>query len=247
MDIKQEIEGIANRSINAIRSSMAGKKTVNIDGFKAVMARNPLLDLSRYSVTISGPQKIGPMNPDHEILCSVASVPGRGFSSTDKYTHGPIRKVPYAEMYDEVSTTFYMTNNMAIHSYFDMWQTLIGGEDYYMAYYDDIIGSVVLSIEDKEYNIRAQYELFEAWPSSIGPIEMGYANGNRIAEFTVNWAYHHFERKYIENEISGPVKRILDSTLLDEMIISKGITAANKALGKMNLPNLNELDIILGR
>lgn len=166
---------------------------MDISAFKSVIAGNPLLDASRYSVRITGPP--GALNQELTALCSAVTLPGRGFGTTDKYNHGPIRKVPYAELYDDVSTTFYMTVSMDLHDFFNQWQELIAGSDYYIAYYHDFIGSVIIEVEDKKEVRRASYELFEAYPVSISPIEFGYALGGRISEFTVNWAYHHFEKK----------------------------------------------------
>jgi len=166
---------------------------MNISGFKSVIAKNPILDASRYKVLITGPA--GTLKQDFSVLCSAVQLPGRGFSTVDKYNHGPIRKVPYAELYDDVSTTFYMTADMNLHEYFNAWQELIAGADYYMAYYHDFIGSVIIEVEDKQDNLKASYELFEAYPISISPIEFGYNLGGRITEFTVTWAYHHFEKR----------------------------------------------------
>jgi hypothetical protein len=166
---------------------------MDIDTFKATIAQNMLLDASRYTVRISGP--IGALTKEQGLMCSGVVLPGRGFGTADKYTHGPIRKVPYAEIYDDISTTFYLTEKMDVHEYFNKWQTLIGGDDYYIAYYHDFIGSVIIEVENKRDETQAVYELFEAYPVSMTPIELGYALGGRVTEFTVNWSYHHFEKK----------------------------------------------------
>lgn len=172
---------------------------MNIDGFKATIKANDLLDSSRYTVQILGP--IGGLTMDEQTLCSSCSIPGRGFSTVEKYTHGPIRKVPYAELYDDITTTFYMPTKMGIHDFFNQWQILIGGESYYIGYYDDIIGSVIIVIEDKKGNDVAIYELYEAYPISISPIELAYDRGEQISEFTVTWAYHHYEKKLLPARI----------------------------------------------
>lgn len=166
---------------------------MNIEDFKATIAANNLLDPTRYTVRISGP--IGPLNRDLSLLCSAVTLPGRGFSTIDRYHHGPIRKVPYSELYDEVSTTFYVTEKMDHHSYFNEWQLLIAGEDYYLGYYNDIIGSVIIETENKQDRKTASYELFEAYPLTISPITLAYSSVGVVPEFTVTWAYHHFEKR----------------------------------------------------
>ncbi len=84
---------------------------------------------------------------------------------------------------------------MAIYDYFLKWQKLIGGEDYYIGYYKDIIGSLIINIENKQDNIVGTYELFEAYPTSVSQVDLGYANVGIVPVVNVNWAYHHFEKK----------------------------------------------------
>lgn len=194
---------------------------MNIDKFKSTIAENDLLDSSKFRVIILGP--IGmPLTEGESMLCSQVSVPGRGFSTVEKYNHGPIRKIPYAELYDDITTTFYMPTNMRIHEYFSDWQVLIGGDQYYMAYYDDIIGTVSIIVEDKAGNEAAIFELYEAYPISISPVELGYDRGEQISEFTVTWAFHHYERKLIPNRIE-PTSPIGDGTLETVIDIAKEV------------------------
>jgi hypothetical protein len=163
-----------------------------IDAFKAVIAKNNPLDPSRYNVAIISP--LGPLDLDYTMMCNRVTVPGRSFGTADKYTHGPNRKVPYAELYVDINTSFYVDEMMNIRKYFEDWQEFIGGDDYYMKYYNEIIGSVIINVENHLGIHTAKYELFEAYPVGISTTELAYSEQNVVPEFTVSWAYHHFER-----------------------------------------------------
>lgn len=167
---------------------------MNIDNFKANVIAKPLLDPTRFTVRISGP--VGALSRELTLYCSNVQLPGRGFATTERFDHGPIRKVPYSELYDDVSTTFYVTDDLEEHAFFNKWQELIGGQGSFgVAYYADIIGSVVIQVQNRMDQKTAEYELFEAYPISISTIELSYDMTNVVQVFTVNWAYHHFERK----------------------------------------------------
>lgn len=166
---------------------------MNIDQFKSIIDSKGLLDPTRYTVNIVGP--LGGLGQDLSVLCSSVTLPGRGFSTADKYTHGPNRKVPYAELFDDVQTSFYITRQLDVYNYFIKWQEFIGGKDFYVAYYKDLIGSVIINVEDRKDSAIASYELFEAWPKSVSNIELSYGATGIVPILTVSWAYHHFEKK----------------------------------------------------
>lgn len=167
---------------------------MNIDAFKANIIKKPLLDPTRYTVRISGP--VGALSRELTLNCSSVVIPGRSFATTERFDHGPIRKVPYSEIYNDVETTFYVTDTLEEHEFFNRWQELIGGSTSYgLAYYANIIGSVRIEIENKQDKKTAEYELFEAYPMSISPIELGYNLTGMVQLFRVTWAYHHMERR----------------------------------------------------
>lgn len=169
---------------------------LGIDYIKATINKNPLLDPTKFSVSIVGPAGLATMPRDIQTLCNAATLPGRGFGTVERYNHGPIRKIPYSELYDDVSTTFYLDQYLTSYNYFNAWQELIGGKETYdIAYYNDFIGSVIISTEDKTQSVINRYELFEAYPINITPIEMAFDKTDVVEVFTVTWAFHHFERK----------------------------------------------------
>lgn len=132
------------------------------------------------------------------VLCSKAVLPGRGFSTVDKYHHGPIRKVPYAELYDEAVFSFYETQGMKEKKFFDEWQRKIGsagGEDsYYIGWYEDIIGTVTVMTLDKRGNTTTETTLYEAYPVSISESTLSYEAGNELPQLNITFTFHHWEK-----------------------------------------------------
>jgi hypothetical protein len=166
---------------------------MNITKFKANVAANPFLDATRYTVFIGGPA--GWLTEEISLNCSSVDLPGRGFSTVEQYHHGPIRKVPYAELYTDVTTEFYATDSLEERKFFNDWQLLIAGEDYYFSFYKDFVGSVQINTQNKMDQTINKIELIEAWPMEISQIQLGYTQEGLVPVFSVVWAYHHWENK----------------------------------------------------
>lgn len=165
---------------------------MNISDFKANVSRNPFLEASRYNVVITGP--VGILSYDLSLYCSTCTLPGKGFSTVEQYHHGPIRKVPYSELYDDVTTNFYETEHLDVKEFFNNWHLRISDDSYYFAFYKDIIGTVKINIENKRGYKTTGITLIEAYPINVGEIELAYSEDGAIPVLPVQWAFHHWEK-----------------------------------------------------
>lgn len=168
--------------------------SLSINALKASLQQFPLLDLSKYKVYITGP--IGMLQEQISLRCSSVTLPGRSISTTERFHHGPIRKIPYAEIYDDVQMSFIASDTLEERRFFGSWQTLIGGGDSYnMAWYSDIIGTVQINTLDKQGRVTSSTTLYEAFPMTIDAIQLDYTAGDQLPLFNVTFAYHHWESK----------------------------------------------------
>ena len=60
-------------------------------------------------------------------------------------------------------------------------------------YYYDYVGSVDIYQLDEEDRRRLGIRLMEAFPKTIGAIDMGYANANQINKMSVSFSYRYWE------------------------------------------------------
>ena len=72
-------------------------------------------------------------------LCNQAQLPGRAFATMEYTTHGPIRKVPYQNIYDDVVLSFYVREDMGVKELFQEWQNFIcdNNADNEFSYFDE--------------------------------------------------------------------------------------------------------------
>ncbi len=166
--------------------------TFSVDSLIANLSKKGLFSPDRYKVQIWSP--VGNLTEDDLLYCSSPSLPGRGFSTQERFDHGPIRKIPYTELYNDASFAFYNSKDLHEWSFFNDWQEFIGGgKDYYLPWYDDILGKVVIQPMDRTEQVQKTITLFEAYPVTLSDIQMGYEMQNDTSTFTVEFAFHHFE------------------------------------------------------
>jgi hypothetical protein len=58
-------------------------------------------------------------------LCNQAVVPGRHFATNEINTHGPIRKMPYQSIYDDLQISVFCRTEMKERHFFEAWQKQI--------------------------------------------------------------------------------------------------------------------------
>ena len=96
-------------------------------------------------------------------------------------------------MVDTLPITFYSSNDLNEHQFWNKWMEYISTDNYLMKYYNDIIGEAELSIIDSAGKITKSVRLIGCYPTTLGAIEMGYDMTDQIATFEVSLIYHHYE------------------------------------------------------
>jgi len=151
---------------------------------------NTLLTPNRYKITIHSP--IVEINESITLNCHRCDIPGHSISSFDHSNIGPTRKIPNDETFDQLSTSFYNTVNLKEFKAINKWITHIGGKNYRMAYYNDIVGEMNIMVYDLKEQLKTSINIYEVYPTNISEIELSYT-GEQPSEITVNWAYHTYE------------------------------------------------------
>jgi hypothetical protein len=88
--------------------------------------------------------------------------------------------------------SFYVDNSMTVKLLFDNWMTYIqdpGTRNF--NYYDNYTADIVIEVQDLKNQSRYGVKLFEAFPKSIGAIQLDHANKD-IMKLSVNFAYKYY-------------------------------------------------------
>ena len=156
----------------------------------------------KYGVQIIPPSGMSNSAADNiEFLAASATFPGKSFGTTEHRTYGITRTLPYEQTYEPIDIVFWNTNDFSPKRFWDDWLNLISNPNTYnMTYYKNMIGRIILShySDDTEVPTGAgnySCTLFEAYPTSISTIDVGWEN-SEIMKFTVSIRYKNWKQGY---------------------------------------------------
>ena len=151
---------------------------------------------NRFTVEITKPismaSTVQPSTID--FLVKTVSFPARSFGSTSYRRGGKFAlEVPYEMTEEPIDITFLGTNDWTPRAFWNDWIDHIQSvNSYNMNYYKDFIGTVKISVyNETEMNPGSpthQVTLHEAWPKTIGAIELGWESAE-LVDFDVSIAY----------------------------------------------------------
>jgi len=172
------------------------------------------IDLSRASDPFFNPdstkgeiqrnQQILNANEKINIFCHSATLPQRSFMYFTHKHYGPEYKVPYTQVYEPVTFSFYSDEAMSTRSYFEIWQSAavnIGTNS--MNYYNEFVSDIDIDVLSVEGNPMYSVHLYEAYPLSIGMVDLSYSNANQVSTLTVTMSYRLWKAKNDQTYIKG--------------------------------------------
>lgn len=129
---------------------------------------------------------------DALLLCDQVQLPGTNFNTNEVHTYGEVTKAPYERLYEDINMSFYVDTSMNVKLLFDNWMTYIqnpGTRNF--NYYDSYTADIVIEVQDINNKSRYGIKLFEAYPKSIGAIQMDYS-GKDFMKISINFAYKYY-------------------------------------------------------
>ncbi len=107
----------------------------------------------------------------------------------------------YLEMqkiYEDVTLGFYVHEDMREIKYIQDWMSaMIRPQDNHVGFYDDYVGTIKIkrlgnASTDITSSQAYHVELVEAYPSLVGEILLGHAQGNEILRLSVTFKYRRW-------------------------------------------------------
>jgi hypothetical protein len=176
-----------------------------LNDFISKVKQGGLARTNRYTVLIP---RGGDRARDILLLCDQVQLPGTNFNTSDMRTYGETRKAPYERLYEDVNMSFYVDTSMTVKKFFDDWMDSIQSpKTRNFNYYNDYTCDITIEVQDLKNKSRYGIKLFEAFPKSIGAIQMDYA-GKDVMKLSVNFAYKYYvvgkyATTYNEDKLDG--------------------------------------------
>lgn len=163
----------------------------SIDDFVSKVSEKGIHDPTKYIISVTW--RGGQLDQNGASYCCAVEIPSISFDVTPHFVHGPIRNVAYLEQYNEpLQLTFYNDYNYTEYNFFYKWMTTIGNDKFFVDYYDNYKGDIVLVSYDRDEKNRFQVNCSEAYPINLSSFYFGY-NKKDIPTFNVTFAVHHVE------------------------------------------------------
>lgn len=173
---------------------------VSINEIQARISDHGLTSPNRFIVEFkSPPGLIGLFPPGTQerlaIQCEVVALPGKAFSTQENRIWGPLRKLPYQPTFtSSIDITFRVGTDFKERSIFDEWQRLVMSPDTNMFnYYNEYTTGILIHQLDRADERIYSVELQEAWPETIGSIDLSSAATDTYNRQTISFSYRLWE------------------------------------------------------
>ena len=147
------------------------------------------------------------------LFCHAASLPALNIMTSSYRENEAHYEVPYGISHEPVTLNFYGDSNMMIKSLFDQWYSSITNSRTMpdkiqgtnrLRFMDDYTADIDIIVLDKSTSAVYKMTLINAWPKSIGGIQLEASN-TQIVSFPVQFSYERLEIMRIaeDNEMEG--------------------------------------------
>jgi len=168
------------------------------DFVASVGASNGMARTNRFSVVINLPSILNTdgITPFNQLLlfCDQVQLPGITVNTVENRVYGEVRETPTEFKYDPITFSFYVDSNMHLLAYFNAWAKSVQyGDRRTQRYYNEYIcPQMQILTQDTQDNTRFQYTLYEAWPKSVGSIQMDYASKD-LMKMSVSMVFKYWD------------------------------------------------------
>ena len=165
-----------------------------------------------YEVEIDFPLGVGVgtngvgLTEQSTFLCRSASLPTHSQGLIEVPFRGRFLKIPGDRTFEAWTATFYNTEDFNLRAAFESWINLgnkvdenIGAIGTYQNLFKDIFirqlskDATTGEGKDDPNRILRVYQLIEAWPTSVGSINVAYDSNDALEEFDVEFQFQYFD------------------------------------------------------
>lgn len=160
-----------------------------LQDFISTVKQTGLMRTARYTVIIP----FGENSDLVSMYCDQVQLPGMNYNTTAIATYGEAREVPYGRMFDSLTLSFYVDNEMKVKRYFDNWMAQVQNPlNRTFNYYNDYVKKVQVIVEDVESMGKYAVNLYECYPKTIGSIQLDYASKD-VMKLNITLAYKYWQ------------------------------------------------------
>lgn len=147
---------------------------------------------------------------DIAFLTESAQLPGRNLNTLDFSAERETLKIPNGFIDDDVTFTFYLTNDYYMKDMMETWMSsIVDTENYTLGYkknyQTDIVIQQLNSFDKNVYGVK----LINAYPIAIGALALNNESENAFQRLQVTFAYDRYvPQNFVDSSLSGAISAI---------------------------------------
>ena len=159
--------------------------------------------------------------------CNACSIPGFTMATKEHKPYCLKREYVYEKLFDTMQMSFYLSEEMHEHNFFNSWMSTMwdrGRVNWYRDYVSTIEIFQCSGTKPGKSNdlpVMMKVKLIDAYPKVIGALPLGYATAGSIQNLSVDFTFRDIE--YTDYKGGNPIKKLMGS-------LSDGFAHAQNAL-----------------
>lgn len=177
--------------------------TFSLDEFRSRLSNLGIARPNRFQVILP---ELGNGAALPSLFCESSSLPPLAVLTRSQRIQGPLHQRASNLDYGGggISMTFYVDSNMDVKRYFDTWVHMtVNPASFTVNYYDEYAKSIKISQLDERDNEKYQIELIEAFPTSLGVMELNQGSNDTVHRLTVTFSYRYWRSDSISQTDVG--------------------------------------------
>ena len=200
---------------------MAGSITEFKSSFRTDLARP-----NRFDVNVPIPIGLLPYREIGRTLrmrCENAELPGRSISTTSMKIYGVEEKFPYQTVYNDISLTFIVGDDMAEKKFFDAWLNWINPTiNYNLKYKADYAIPLTVNQYDVKNELSYSVTMLDTFPIAVNQLDLDWSSDGHH-KLTVTFAYTSWRNNSVEALGMELLETTIANSLFDSTIQTESL------------------------
>ena len=148
--------------------------------------------------------------------CESVTLPGRTLNTLDDTNiYGPVRQIVDGVTYaEDITMMFQSSSGLAERAFFEDWQRIAFNEgNWNINYHKNYVSTIEIYLLDKKDTRRYGIKLFDAFPRTIGAIDLNYASNNEMIKTSVTFSFRYWETADTNRQSGNLLDSIFESAI----------------------------------
>ena len=133
----------------------------------------------------------------------------------DTNIYGPVRQIVDGVTYaEDVTMMFQSSSGLAERAFFEDWQRkAFNDRTWNIKYHKDYRSTIEIYLLDRKDTRRYGIQLFDAFPKTIGAIDLNYASNNEIIKTPVTFSFRYWDTLDTNRQSGNLLNEIFESSI----------------------------------